>query len=399
MTPPRRAFAVLLLAASWSWAGDPAPAGQVQALWDKALTAFEKAQPVDQAVPPKDLEAAGKAQLSKDPAAKLKKLSALLPRIRALQAAKTPKTPECPGVKDPGAGGSACVIDAVRAAAAGFAITEAGRIDQITALYLVRFNGPKNQTPEEVAKAQARVEKAMADAHVPSGARRRMQGVMGSAAAFQSASLDGAASSAGTGPGYRGVNAAIAEARRMSRVQSVPVRPGVVPSLSERLSSSAREDEEILKHGQDDGTWGTAIGRAVTQGKKTGSELLSYFTSGATWRKTGRGAVDMVSDPVETARFLPGALKEAGGALWSGVKADIKNASDEVGEFIEKPTPYNGMKVVGSVGLAVSNAFVVRARARRRGWPTTSSGRWSVTSTSRPWSPRGGAPIRSRRAG
>jgi hypothetical protein len=97
----------------------------------------------------------------------------------------------------------------------------------------------------------------------------------------------------------------------------------------------------------------------VTQGKKTGSELLSYFTSGDTWRRTGSGALQMVSNPGETARFLPGALKEAGGALWTGFKADINNASGEVGNFIDNPTPYRGMAMVGSVGLAVSNAFVV----------------------------------------
>ncbi len=67
----------------------------------------------------------------------------------------------------------------------------------------------------------------------------------------------------------------------------------------------------------------------------------------------------MVSNPVETARFIPGAVKAAASSLWHGVKADISNASDEVGKFIEAPTPYRGVAVVGSVALAVSNAFVV----------------------------------------
>lgn len=326
----------------------------------KIVSAYEKGAPVDAAATKDDL-------LVLD-----RKFPGVLKRVSAFQKVRTPAIPACPEIAAPANDPNGCVMAAARAAAKDLGIAEGARQESASALYLALYLGPKNGTPAEVAAAQERAVKAQSDPRVSQRSAARMRRVMAQGGLFTAPGDPGASGTAyaGTGPGYRGVNAAITEARSRSRAQSVPVNAKEVPSLSDKLSASAREDEEILKHGQDDGTWGTAIGRSMTQGKKAGSELLSYFTSGETWRRTGAGAVEMVSSPVETVRFLPGAVKAAGGALWSGVKADIKNASDEVGNFIENPTPYRGAAVVGSVALAVSNAFVISGGAKsgvRRG--------------------------------
>jgi hypothetical protein len=332
----------------------------------KVVFAFESGSPVDAAVSPADLLVLETAPITaRSQAAFYRKLPETIKRVGAFQKVRTPAVPVCSGIPAPDKDPNGCVMAAARAAAKDLGIAEAPRQESAAALYLAVYLGPKNGSPAELSAAQTRAAAAMSDPRLSQQSAARMRRVMAQGGLFTTpgdpgaVGTGGSAAPAGSGPGYRGVNAAIAEARSRSRAQSIPVNAREVPSLSERLSASAREDETLLKHGQDDGTWGTAVGRGVTQIKKGGSELLSYFTSGDTWRRTGRGAVEMVSNPGETVRYLPGALKEAGVALWNGVKADIRTASDEVGNFIEKPTPYNGMKVVGSVGLAVSNAFVV----------------------------------------
>lgn len=349
MTPLRTI--ALLLSCTLSAAAAPAPSPDESArqALAKVIFAFEEGSPVD-------------AAATKDEQALVeKKLPGVLKKVAAFQKVRTPAVPSCAAVNEPAKDPNGCVMAAARDAAASLGIKEPARREAAASLYLAVYLGPRNGSPAELAAAQQRAEKALSDPRLSQQSAARMRRVMGGS--FGAAADPGAAGPASpggpAGPGYRGVNAAIAEARRQGRAQNVPVNAKEVPSLSQRLADSAREDERILQHGQDDGTWGTAIGRAMTQGKKTGSELLSYFTSGETWRRTAAGAREMVSNPGETARYLPGALKEAGGALWKGFKADIHNASDEVGHFIENPTPYNGMKAVGSVGLAVSNAFVV----------------------------------------
>lgn len=352
MTPRRIIAAFLACSLPLAAAAVPPAAGEAPKIVAKVVFAFENGSPVD-------------AAASKDEMIVLERaLPGVLKKVSAFQKVRTPAVPSCPEVAEPAKDPNGCVMAAARAAAKELGIAEAARRESAAALYLAVYLGPKNGTPAELAAAQRRAEKAMSDPDLSKQSAARMRRVMAQGGSFAAPGDPGtpgvgSAPSGPTGPGYRGVNAAIAEARSRSRAQSVPVNAKEVPSLSQRLSASAREDEIILKHGQDDGTWQTAIGRSVTQVKKGGSELLSYFTSGETWRQTAKGAVEMVSNPGETARYLPGALKAAGGALWNGVKADIKNASDEVGNFIEKPTPYGGMKVIGSVGLAVSNAFVV----------------------------------------
>lgn len=348
---PRRTLAALLSCLLPLAAAAVPLSPEIAKVAAKAVFAFENGSPVD-------------AALTKDEAVLLERaLPGVVKSVSAFQKIRTPAIPACPGIAAPAKDTNGCVTAAARSAAKSLGIAEDARLEAAEALYLAVYLGPRNGSPAELAAAQARAQKAMSDPRLSQRSAARMRRVMAqggfAAPGDPGAPGEDGAPSAAAGPGYRGVNAAIAEARSRARARPVAINAREVPSLSERLSASALEDENILKHGQDDGTWQTAIGRSVTQVKKGGSELLSYFTSGDTWRRTARGAVEMVSNPGETARYLPGALKEAGGALWNGVKADIKNASDEVGNFIEKPTPYGGMKVIGSVGLAVSNAFVV----------------------------------------
>lgn len=370
--PPLRVIAVWLACALPLAAAPPAPtAEEASKVVAKIVAAYEKGAPVETSATKEDLFVLETAPVtSRAQAALYRKIPDIVKRVSAFQKIRTPAVPACPEIAAPDKDPNGCVMAAARAAAKDLGIVESARQESAASLYLALYLGPKNGTPAELAAAQARAEKAALDPRVTAERAKRMRRVMAQGGLFTAPGDPGAAGpasgapSAGTGPGYRGVNAVIAEARSRSRAASVPVNAKEVPSISERLSASAREDENLLKHGQDDGTWGTAIGRSVTQGKKAGSELLSYFTSGKTWRATASGAVEMVTNPGETVRYLPGALKAAGGALWTGFKADISNASGEVGNFIDKPTPYNGMKVVGSVGLAVSNAFVVGGGAK-----------------------------------
>ena len=364
---PLRVIAVWLAFAAPLLAAAPAPtAEEASKVVAKIVAAYEKGEPVEAAATKEELFVLETAPItSRAQAAFYRKIPEMLKRVGSFQKVRTPALPACPEIAAPDKDANGCVMAAARLAAKDLGIVENPRQESAASLYLALYLGPKNGTPAELAAAKERAEKAASDPRVSAESAARMRRVMAQGGSFTAPGDPGAPGagnagpSAGTGPGYRGVNAALEEARSLQRARPVSVHAGEVPSVSDRLSASAREDETILKYGQDDGTWGTAIGRSITQGKKTGSELLSYFTSGDTWRRTVSGAAEMVSNPGETARYLPGAIKAAGGALWTGVKTDIHNASDEVGNFIEKPTPYNGMKVVGSVGLAVSNAFVI----------------------------------------
>ena len=96
----------------------------------------------------------------------------------------------------------------------------------------------------------------------------------------------------------------------------------------------------------------------------SGSPVADQTTGGAPpVRVNGLVAATLYADPTVAMGSEP-ALKEGAASIWHGVKADISNASDEVGNFIENPTWYRGAAVVGSVGLAVSNAFVVGGGAK-----------------------------------
>lgn len=362
---PLKVIAVWLMCAAPLFAVAPAPTAEAATkVVAKIIAAYEKGEPVEAAATKDDLFVLETAPItSRAQAAFYRKIPETLKRVGAFQKIRTPQAPACPDIAAPDKDLNGCVMSAARAAAKDLGIVESPRQESAASLYLALYLGPKNQTPAELAAAKERAEKAATDPRLSQESAARMRRIMAQGGSFTTTGNPGGVGPTNgvsqTGPGYRGVNAAIAEARSRSRAQSVPVNAKEVPSLSERLSASAREDETILKHGQDDGTWGTAVGRAMTQGKKTGSELLSYFTSGDTWRRTASAAAEMVTNPGETVRYLPGAIKAAGGALWTGVKADISNARGEVGNFIDNPTPYRGIAAIGSVGLAVSNAFVV----------------------------------------
>lgn len=346
---PSLAVFALLLAVFAHAAPDPAQGPDASA---RARAAFESGSPVGQSAGAKEPAASGEDA---------EKLANLVRRTRALQAVKPQALPDCPRTPHPSADVNGCVMEAVRSLAADFGLRDPARIDAAVALYLARCNAPTGQTPAEKAAAQARADKLFADPRVPSAARARLQAVMGQSKAFAGAPDTGAMPGVAlaAGPGTRTVDDALKEARGAPGLSAIKLTPIAVPSVSERLSRSAAEDEAILKIAPDDGTFGTAVGRSVTQVKKTGSLLLSYFTSGDTWKKTGQGAAQIVGNPSETAQYMPGAIKAGAASLWNGVKADVANASDEVGKFVEKPTCYRGAAAVGSVALALSNAFVV----------------------------------------
>lgn len=370
---PLRSLAFLFALALTAAASPAAPTGEDAArVVAKIVAAFEKGEPIDAAATKDDLFILETAPVSaRAQAALYRRLPDAIKRAAAFQKIRTPVVPTCPEVAAPDKNSNACVTAAARAAAKDLGIEDNSRQEAAASLYLALYLGPKNGTPAELAAAQERARLALSDPNLSTLARARMQSVMkqsGSLKGWSDAGADLSASGVTAGVGGRTVDQALAEARGAGRGKAIKVSQTEVPSLSQRLLDSAAEDEAILKIGADDGTVGTAIGRSVTQAKKTGSQLLSYFVSGETWRRTADGAVSMVTNPGETAHFLPGAIKAGAVSMAHGVKADISNASDEVGNFIENPTPYRGFAVVGSVGLAVSNAFVaggVRTAARQ----------------------------------
>jgi hypothetical protein len=354
------------------WSASARAAPEIGAV-AKAQAAFESGAPIDKAVSAQDWAAlesgpvASRVQIALE-----KRLPEIVRKTRELQAVRPPATPSCPRTAKPAADANGCVMEAVLSIAVDFELRDAARVEAAMATYLASYNGPAGQSPAELAAARARAEKMLADPRVPSSARARLQAALKRGDAFKGLPGPAAApaiAAVTAGPGTRTVEQALKEARSARRDAALKIAPVDVP-LSERLAASAADDERILELGPDDGTLGAAVGRSVTQAKKVGSGLLSYFTSGDTWKKTGQGAAQIVTNPLETAKFMPGALAAGGIGLWHGVKADIANASDEIGNFTEHPTYYRGAAVAGSLALAVSNAFIVGGGAKtaaRRG--------------------------------
>ncbi len=361
----RRTFAVVLSLALALPAGfaSAAPASEpptpespasASALAAKVRAAFERGEPVERALASGEPAAGAKAAASDVP----RDFAARVARVREFQEVRPPAVPSCPKTPKPADDPNGCVMEAARAAASALGIA-GPRADAAAALYLARYVGPQNQSPAERRAAEKRAAAALSDGRF-SASTTRIRAVMGQAGRLGAAEFAGGGAGGGVpaGPGGRSVAQAIAEARRAGEPRGSMKASIDVPSLSQKLGESAAEDARILELGKDDGTWSTAVGRSATQVKKGATAFAAWLVDGGTWKRTGAAAADLASHPGDAVRNLPGGLAAGAGALWRGVKSDIRVASGELSEFIEHPTPYRGIAVVGATAAAVSNAFV-----------------------------------------